>query len=197
MSTKAHKNEILSSDDDSVHNSDNETNDVTNDVTMLKQNTKKTFEQSVTEYKEEASDLLDKINNGNINDLLSNLKKFTKLHNNFVDKLPKLHLKSGSKKPRKQTEHTGKSGFNKPTKIPKQFSTYLELDAETEMTRPQLVKELNKKFTESGFKTDGVICISDKKIAKVLEVDKNYKFSAKDFHIFIKKYYLDKLLVQA
>ena len=57
------------------------------------------------------------------------------------------------------------------------------------MTRPQLVKILNQKFTEDGFKDNSEVCITDKKVAKIFGVDKNHKFHAKDYHKFIATYY--------
>ena len=76
-------------------------------------------------------------------------KLFTvsKIRGNFMGKLVKMHQNQVHVK-RKPTENTGKSGFNKPTPVPTAFVKYLDLDAETEMTRPQLVKQLNIKFTE-------------------------------------------------
>ena len=82
-----------------------------------------------------------------------------------------------------------KSGFNKPSPVPTAFMKYLDLEAETEMTRPQLVKILNQKFSEDGFKSDGLVCISSKKIAKMFDVDKDHTFHAKDYHKFIASYY--------
>ena len=80
-------------------------------------------------------------------------------------------------------------GKRKETITSEQFAEYLELEAETEMTRPQLVKILNQKFSEDGFKNDGQVCISNKKIAKMFGVDKDHTFHAKDYHKFIASYY--------
>ena len=109
-----------------------------------------------------------------------------------MSKLNKLHLKSSNKKKRKNTEDTGKSGFNKPTEVPNEFIKYLDLDSDTEMTRPQLVKILNQKFSDDGFKVDGQVCINSKKIAKIFGVSKDYTFHPKDYHKFIATYYNKK-----
>ena len=57
------------------------------------------------------------------------------------------------------------------------------------MTRPQIVKALNQKFVDDGFKSEGMVTISNKKVAKTLEVTKDYQFHAKDYHKFIARFY--------
>lgn len=119
-------------------------------------------------------------------------KKFSKMFktvNQFTSKLETKHKKD--KKPRKQSENSGKSGFNKPQPIPSQFKKYLKLDDDVEMTRPQLLKSFNVKLQDDGYKEDGVITFSNKKVAKIFGVKEGYSFQAKDYHTFIAKYFND------
>lgn len=185
--------EILSSDEESVHEYDSgscneEVEDTPVETTPVKK-TKQTFEEFVEQHLKDFNDFKSEMEEISMKDFYKTFNKFVKSQEVFMSKLIKMHKKSGTKKKRKNTENTGKSGFNKPTKLPKAFSKYLDLDEDTEMTRPQLVKQLNKKFTEDGFKNDGEICINSKSISKIFGIKKDHTFHAKDYHKFIASYY--------
>lgn len=181
--------EILSSDEESVHDSDYEEVEEAPVETLPVKKTKQTFEEFVEQHLKDFNNFKSEIDEISMKDFYKTFNKFVKSQEVFMSKIIKMHNKSGTKKKRKNTENTGKSGFNKPAKLPKAFSKYLNLDEDTEMTRPQLVKQLNKKFMDDGFKKDREICISNKKISKILGVDKDHKFHAKDYHKFIASYY--------
>jgi hypothetical protein len=182
--------EILSSDEESIHDYDSHQEDVAdNSQPATDKKTKLTFEDFVSHHMVDFEKFKSEFDDVSMKDFYKTFSKFLKSQETFMGRLVKMHLKSGSKKKRKQTENTGKSGFNKPTTVPSAFGKYLDLDAETEMTRPQLVKILNQKFKDDGFKNDSQICISSKKIAKMFDVDKDYTFHAKDYHKFIATYY--------
>lgn len=189
----SNKNEINSSDEDSVHEYESEScNEEVEETQIEKKESKKvkqTFEEFVVQHLKDFNEFKTEIDKASMKDFYKIFNKFLKSQEVFMNKLVKVHHKSSTKKKRKNTENTGKSGFNKPTKIPKEFSKYLDLDEDTELTRPQLVKQLNKKFTEDNFKNDGEICISSKKISKIFGVDKDHTFYAKDYHKFIASYY--------
>ena len=182
--------EILSSDEESIHEYDSHHEDVVDTPqTATDKKTKLTFEDFVSQHMVEFEKFKTDFDDVSMKDFYKTFSKFLKSQETFMGRLVKMHQKSGSKKKRKQTENTGKSGFNKPTPVPSAFAKYLDLDTETEMTRPQLVKILNQKFSEDGFKSDGHVCISSKKIAKMFGVDKDHTFHAKDYHKFIASYY--------
>ena len=181
--------QILSSDEESIHECDSHTEDPTGVPSVLEKKQKLTFEEFVEQHRSEFTQFKNDFDTVTMKDFHKLFSRFMKFEETFMGKLVKMHQKSSSRKKRKPTENTGKSGFNKPTQVPTAFIKYLDLDAETEMTRPQLVKQLNIKFTEDGFKNDGQICISSKKIAKMFGVDKDHTFHAKDYHKFIASYY--------
>ena len=181
--------EILSSDEESIHECDSHHEDESPQLLVTDKKTKQTFEDFVSQHMIEFEKFKSDFDDVSMKDFYKTFNKFLKSQETFMGRLVKMHQKSGSKKKRKHTENTGKSGFNKPTQVPTAFVKYLDLDKETEMTRPQLVKILNQKFTEDGFKNDGQVCISSKKIAKMFNVDKDYTFHAKDYHKFIASYY--------
>lgn len=186
-------NEILSSDEESVHNYDSHNEEeVSTEVKTTEKKTKQSFEEFVTQHMTEFEKFKTEFEGIPMKDFYKTFSKFLKSQESFMGRLVKMHQKSGTKKKRKHTENTGKSGFNKPTPVPKPFIKYLELEDETEMTRPQLVKQLNAKFTEDGFKNESEICFSSKKIAKIFSVEKDYTFHAKDFHKFLATYYKAK-----
>ena len=147
----------------------------------------KQFEEFIEEY-QEFSNFKDEYKKKE-SEMNKTFSKMFKTVNHFTSKLEAKHKKD--KKPRKQTENSGKSGFNKPQSIPPQFSKYLKLEDNVEMTRPQLLKLFNIKIQEDGFKDDGVITFSNKKIAKIFGVKEGYSFQAKDYHTFIAKYFND------
>lgn len=182
--------EILSSDEESIHEYDSHNEqEVAQPVVTSEKKTKLTFEEFVSQHMVEFENFKSEFDDVSMKDFYKTFSKFLKSQETFMGRLVKMHQKSGSKKKRKHTENTGKSGFNKPTQLPPAFVKYLALEPETEMTRPQLVKHLNVKFMEDGFKNDGQICISNKKVAKMFGVDKDYTFHAKDYHKFIAPYY--------
>ena len=192
--------DILSTDEESIEeynsNDDTHNNDTHNDDNTDKEsgksstkNTKITFEDFVNTHIEDFDTFKLEFENIKMKDFHKTFNKFLKLQESFIGKLVKMHQKAASKKKRKHTENTGKSGFNKPSSVPSAFVKYLDIDSDCEMTRPQLVKILNKKFSEDGFKENGNVCISNKKTAKILGVNKDYTFPAKHYHRFIASYY--------
>lgn len=130
-------------------------------------NTKKEFEQEMKQFNKYT------------------IKMF-KIVEDFTSKINKAHVKDKIKKPRKKTENSGKSGFNKPQPVPEPLRLYLELDEEVELTRPQILKELNSKFKEHEFKEEGgITVIKDKKVAKMLGVKKGFELKSNEYHKFI------------
>ena len=146
-----------------------------------------TFEKFIEEF-QEFSEFRDEFKKKE-NEMNKKFSKMFKTVNQFTSKLETKHKKD--KKPRKQSENSGKSGFNKPQQIPSQFIKYLKLDDDVEMTRPQLLKSFNVKLQDDGYKEDGVITFSNKKVAKIFGVKEGYSFQAKDYHTFIAKYFND------
>ena len=185
------KHEILSSDEESIHEESHGESHEESPVETTSQDKKKklSFEDYVNDHMVEFNKFKSELEQASMKDFYKSFTKFVKTQEAFMGRLVKLHEKTGRKTKRKHTENTGKSGFNKPTPVPSAFLKYLELDEETEMTRPQLVKLLNVKFTDDGFKNDGEVCLSSKKVAKMFGVDKDYTFHAKDYHKFIATYY--------
>ena len=170
--------------DGAHHDGAHHDGDVTNDKKK-----KLSFEDYINAHMIEFNKFKSELEKANVKDFYKYFTKFVKNEEAFIGKLVKLHEKTGRKTKRKHTENTGKSGFNKPSPVPSAFLKYLDLDEDTEMTRPQLVKLLNVKFTNDGLKNDGEICFSNKKIAKMFSVDKDHTFHAKDYHKFIASYY--------
>lgn len=192
----SNQNEIISTDDETVNNyeSQEETTQIVDENNSSENNSsekkqKQTFEDFVTQHISEFDKFKTEFEGVTMKDFHKTFHKFLKSEEAFMGKLIKMHQKSQSKKFRKRTENTGKSGFNKPTTVPNEFVKYLELEEGAEMTRPQLVKLLNAKFNEDGFKNESEICISNKKVAKILNVEKDHKIHAKDYHKFIASYY--------
>ena len=182
--------EILSSDEESIHDCDSHHEEDTHTQSLVTdKKTKLSFEDFVSQHMVEFEKFKSEFDDVSMKDFYKIFSKFLKSQETFMGRLVKMHQKSSSKKKRKHTENTGKSGFNKPTPVPAAFIKYLDLEAETEMTRPQLVKILNQKFSDDGFKSDGQVCISNKKTAKMFGVDKDHTFHAKDYHKFIASYY--------
>jgi hypothetical protein len=122
-------------------------------------------------------------------DFNKSMKSMFKLVQTFTGKLEKVHLKDKPKKPRKKTENSGKSGFNKPAHVPEKLRKYLEIEEGTEMTRPQILKMLNAKFQADGFKEDGCTVISSSKAAKKLGVSKGYSIKSNEYHKFIASFF--------
>ena len=183
---------ILSSDEESIHSceSHDESHDETPIVEKPKEKKQKlTFEEYVEQHQLEFDKFKTYFDEVSMKDFNKGFNKFFKAQEVFMSKLVKIHQKSSTRKKRIPTANTGKSGFNKPSPVPKAFLKYLSLEDDTEMTRPQLVKMLNKKFIDDGFKKESQVCISDKKVAKMFDVEKNYNFHAKDYHKFIATYY--------
>lgn len=189
------KNDNLSSDEESIDNYESQDETLLNEThtddsnKSTTKNTKLTFEEFINSHIKEFETFKLEFQDITMKDFYKTFNKFLKSQESFMGKLVKMHQKSGSKKKRKHTENTGKSGFNKPSSVPPAFVKYLDIDTDSEMTRPQLVKLLNKKFTDDGFKHNGNVCISSKKTAKLLGVDKDHTFPAKNYHKFIASYY--------
>lgn len=188
---KSQSPEILTSDEESIHEYDSheETPHEETQPVQKEKKQKQTFEEFVEQHMSEFNEFKTGFEEVSMKDFYKSFNKFLKSQELFMSKLVKMHQKSSTRKKRKHTENTGKSGFNKPSPVPSAFLKYLSLDDDTEMTRPQLVKLLNKKFDDDGFKNDGEVCISDKKVAKMFGVEKNHTFHAKDYHKFIASYY--------
>ena len=177
-------NNTLSSDEESI---DNETINV---ETTTEKKHKMTFNEFVTNHIAEFDKFKAEFDEASIKDFYKLFQKFIKNQETFNSRLIKMHERDrATRKSRKSNENTGKSGFNKPTPVPKAFRKYLELEDDVEMTRPQIVAALHTKFKEDNFKNGSEICLSDKKVAKIFNVEKNHTFLAKDFHSFIKNYY--------
>lgn len=108
----------------------------------------------------------------------------------FTSKLDKIHEKDNKvKRKNKKSEKTGKSGFNKPLPVPEQLAKYMDLEDDVEMSRPQLLKMLNAKFQEDGFKDGSTTTITSSKAAKKLGVEKGFVIKSKEYHTFIASYF--------
>jgi hypothetical protein len=127
-------------------------------------------------------------------DIEANLKKFEKTFTSEIGK---------PKKPRK-TENAGKGGFNKKTEIPPLLRDYIGIKGNELMSRPEVTKLLNYKFTESKLmktKTDengkeSKVIILDKATAKKLKCDENQEISNRKIQTFIAKFYKDYKITQ-
>jgi|SaaInlStandDraft_7_1057024.scaffolds.fasta_scaffold65053_2 predicted RNase H-like nuclease (RuvC/YqgF family) len=150
------------------------------------------FINKFEEFKEEEDNLqkMMKEYNSKRKTFYKEISHIIKNVNNFTSKLEKIHNKDNkTKRKNKHSEKTGKSGFNKPAPVPKQLSKYIGLDDDIEMTRPQLLKMLNAKFQEDGFKDKSITTITSSKAAKRLGVEKGYVISSKQYHTFIASYF--------
>ncbi len=119
----------------------------------------------------------------------ANLKKFEKTFTSEIGK---------PKKPRK-TENAGKGGFNKQDVIPPILRDYIGIKGDELMSRPEVTKLLNQKFTESNLikiKKDEngkelKVIILDKTTAKKLKCAENEEIGARSIQTFIAKFYKD------
>lgn len=97
-------------------------------------------------------------------------------------------------KPRK-TGNSGKGGLMKQSIVPEKLRNYLELAEDVLMSRPELTKLLNKKFTEDKFRDGKIVKISNKKAAKALGCEVNHVIEFNQFQGFIAKFYNDEKVV--
>jgi hypothetical protein len=129
-------------------------------------------------------------------DITGLMKRFEKSFKNTISK----------KKPRK-TENAGKGGFNKPSSVPKVLREYIGIEDE-QMTRPQVTKLLNQKFSEAGLMStkkddngkETKIIVLDKMTAKKLNRKNGDEIRNRDIQTFIAKFYKeekDKLTINA
>jgi len=102
----------------------------------------------------------------------------------------------GKKKPRK-TENAGKGGFNKQTEVPQLIRDYIGINKEELLSRPQVTKLLNQKFSEAGLmkvKKDDEgketkYIILDKSAAKKLKRKEGDEIRLRDIQTFIAHFY--------
>jgi hypothetical protein len=122
-----------------------------------------------------------------IRELSTVIKRFEKIFKHDISK----------KKPRK-TENAGKGGFNKQVEVPELLRTFIGIDKGELMSRPQVTKLLNQKFTElnlmktkkdeeSGKETK--IIVLDKATAKKLKRKDGDEIRKRDFQTFVAQFY--------
>ena len=95
-------------------------------------------------------------------------------------------IKFSSKKPKRKV--TSSSGFNKEGPVPPKLIKYLDLDDETQMSRPKVVHLLYTKFKNDNL-TTGQNIIFDKNTAKFFGKDKDYELNFKQIQTFLKEIY--------
>ncbi len=132
-------------------------------------------------------------------------KKIMRLVNGYYKQIEKEHkaLAGKKKKPRK-TENAGKGGFNKLADVPQILRNYIGIDDE-QMSRPQVTKLLNQKFSESGLmktkKDDNgkeiKVIILDKTAAKKLKLTEGHEIRNRDIQTFIAKFYKEDKEINA
>lgn len=122
-----------------------------------------------------------------IRELSAVIKRFEKIFKHDISK----------KKPRK-TENAGKGGFNKQVEVPELLRAFIGIDKGELMSRPQVTKLLNQKFTElnlmktkkdeeSGKETK--VIILDKATAKKLKRKEGDEIRNRDIQTFIAHFY--------
>jgi hypothetical protein len=122
-----------------------------------------------------------------IRELSAVIKRFEKIFKHDISK----------KKPRK-TENAGKGGFNKQVEVPELLRTFIGIDKGELMSRPQVTKLLNQKFTElnlmktkkdeeSGKETK--VIILDKATSKKLKRKEGDEIRNRDIQTFIAHFY--------
>ncbi len=115
------------------------------------------------------------------------IKRFEKIFKHDISK----------KKPRK-TENAGKGGFNKQVEVPELLRVFIGINKGELMSRPQVTKLLNQKFTElnlmktkkdeeSGKETK--VIILDKATAKKLKRKEGDEIRNRDIQTFIAHFY--------
>jgi hypothetical protein len=122
-----------------------------------------------------------------IRELSAVIKRFEKCFKHDISK----------KKPRK-TENAGKGGFNKQVEVPELLRAFIGINKGELMSRPQVTKLLNQKFTElnlmktkkdeeSGKETK--VIILDKATAKKLKRKEGDEIRNRDIQTFIAHFY--------
>ncbi len=122
-----------------------------------------------------------------IRELSTIIKRFEKIFKHDISK----------KKPRK-TENAGKGGFNKQVEVPELLRVFIGINKGELMSRPQVTKLLNQKFTElnlmktkkdeeSGKETK--IIVLDKATAKKLKRKEGDEIRNRDIQTFIAHFY--------
>jgi hypothetical protein len=122
-----------------------------------------------------------------IRELSAVIKRFEKIFKHDISK----------KKPRK-TENAGKGGFNKQVEVPELLRVFIGINKGELMSRPQVTKLLNQKFTElnlmktkkdeeSGKETK--VIILDKATAKKLKRKDGDEIRNRDIQTFIAHFY--------
>ena len=120
-------------------------------------------------------------------ELTAYMKRFEKSFKSEIGK---------KKKPRK-TENAGKGGFNKLAEVPEYLREYIGINKDELMSRPQVTKLLNQKFTEDGLmktKADSEgketkYIILDKSTAKKLKRKDGDEVRLRDIQTFIAQFY--------
>ena len=129
-----------------------------------------------------------------IHTIEATLKKFEKTFTSEIGK---------PKKPRK-TENAGKGGFNKKAEIPPILRDYIGIKGDELMSRPEVTKLLNQKFTESNLMKvkkdengkDTKVIVLDKATAKKLKCTENEEIRNRGIQTFIAKFYKDHKATQ-
>lgn len=199
-----------SSDDDSNFsdtNSGTEVNHLSDseDNTKGKKSTKcSNVKKNITKFVELFDDhatLLEKLIELT-NDFTEKEKDFEKIRKDYNTERKKVlkelesHYKKMSKQTlsklgKKQSKGGGSGGFNKPTPVPKVLKNFLEID-EDELPRPKVASLLHQKFKDLGYKDNDdkkLTIIKDKKVAKLLGVEKNFEITFASFQKFLAKFY--------
>jgi hypothetical protein len=128
----------------------------------------------------------------------SSRKKSMRELSTIIKRFEKIFKHDMSKKKPRKTEYAGKGGFNKQVEVPELLRTFIGIDKEELMSRPQVTKLLNQKFTElnlmktkkdeeSGKETK--VIILDKATAKKLKRKDGDEIRNRDIQTFIAHFY--------
>lgn len=90
----------------------------------------------------------------------------------------------------KKRDPTTIGGFNKKSQVPPCLCTYLDIDSDTKLSRPEVVGLLKTKFEEEGFVDNETkeIRVSNK-VLKKFGIQKNYVFKGNRYQSFLKLIY--------
>ena len=115
------------------------------------------------------------------------LKDLDKAAHKLMKELKKSRRKRGG-----GNQKSNPSGFNKPTKISEELSTFLGVDADKLMPRTEATKMLHKYIKEHNLqkKSDGRIIVCDRKLQGLLNVPKDVELSYFNLQTYLSPHFL-------
>ena len=115
------------------------------------------------------------------------LKDLDKSAHKLMKELKKSRRKRGG-----GNQRANPSGFNKPTKISAELSTFLGVDSEKLMPRTEATKMLHSYIKEHNLqkKSDGRIIVCDKKLQGLLNVPKDVQLSYFNLQTYLSPHFL-------